>query len=520
MAMSSRDDFNVSIKRKLRDRVGGRCSHPACRVPTVAASSDEDGVAIIGVAAHITAAATGGPRYDASLTPQQRGAFKNGIWLCQNHATEIDHDKTGHPEKLLREWKQKAETTARLERGQKLPDHDDAINTVTAALTASSSKSVPSAVRNVHLATNRALQSLDSRFRVESSFANGLTQFNISAQEPVALSISFDSAKVPDIPSKLNELFAKGMDFEVDASAVTIRGSPLFDLISTDTFSGKFGVTIPRKRIRLKSWIQYSGKAERHYFDDMDGEMVAGTESVRADARGWNDVLAISLIVPRESLSRDARVELTADFQPWNGVDVTRLSYFDSLNRLIEYLVAGANLYVSVEVDGNAILTSNAVDISKEEWLNYMSTLLEYIKLARSLASKINVSIVFAAEREITKENYHALVDTERIATGQFKIAKAQIKSNPRITITASGDITEVLMQAEGQQVIQIQDQLTPPIKVFGQMISLPNRTTTLSPVHIKLPEQQKHVAASEKIVVELVMLDNFEFSMVFQNLR
>jgi hypothetical protein len=46
----------------------------------------------IGVAAHITAASVGGPRYDASLKPKQRAAIENGIWLCQNCGTMIDRD--------------------------------------------------------------------------------------------------------------------------------------------------------------------------------------------------------------------------------------------------------------------------------------------------------------------------------------------------------------------------------------------------------------------------------------------
>src|SRR6185369_16938585 len=71
----------------------------------------------IGVAAHITAASPGskenpGPRYDESLTAQQRGDMANGIWLCQNCAKLIDSDVQRYPADLLRRWKVEAEARA------------------------------------------------------------------------------------------------------------------------------------------------------------------------------------------------------------------------------------------------------------------------------------------------------------------------------------------------------------------------------------------------------------------------
>lgn len=72
----------------------------------------------LGVAAHITAAAPGGPRYDASLTPEQRSSIENAIWLCQNCAKLIDNDPARFPVALLREWKAKAEEEARARVGK------------------------------------------------------------------------------------------------------------------------------------------------------------------------------------------------------------------------------------------------------------------------------------------------------------------------------------------------------------------------------------------------------------------
>lgn len=62
----------------------------------------------LGVASHITAASPGGPRYDAAMSPADRKAAGNGIWLCQSCGKLIDSDVQGHPVDLLQEWKKTA----------------------------------------------------------------------------------------------------------------------------------------------------------------------------------------------------------------------------------------------------------------------------------------------------------------------------------------------------------------------------------------------------------------------------
>ncbi len=105
-----RDDFSEPTKRKLAGRAGYVCSVPECRRPTHGAALGSDSaVSIVGVAAHITAASPGGPRYDSSLTPEARRSLHNGIWCCANHAKQIDSDAAQFPVERLRKWKGEAE---------------------------------------------------------------------------------------------------------------------------------------------------------------------------------------------------------------------------------------------------------------------------------------------------------------------------------------------------------------------------------------------------------------------------
>ena len=66
----------------------------------------------VGVAAHITAASPGGPRYKSSLTPQQRKSSANGIWLCQKCAKLIDNDTERYTPEVLNEWRLESESLA------------------------------------------------------------------------------------------------------------------------------------------------------------------------------------------------------------------------------------------------------------------------------------------------------------------------------------------------------------------------------------------------------------------------
>lgn len=110
-----RDDFPQPVKEQLAKRVGIRCSNPQCRQQTSGPQAEGTGAVNIGVAAHITAAARNGPRYDSKLTSEERRSPDNGIWLCQTCAKLVDSDTGAHPADILRDWKEIAEATALLE---------------------------------------------------------------------------------------------------------------------------------------------------------------------------------------------------------------------------------------------------------------------------------------------------------------------------------------------------------------------------------------------------------------------
>jgi hypothetical protein len=116
--MSIRDEFSPETKRIIAGRAAYCCSNPECQAQTIGPLDDRAGVSNVGAACHIAAAAKGGPRYNESMTPEQRKHPDNGIWMCRTHADEIDDDEKRFTVDLLKTWKREAEERTRQRLGK------------------------------------------------------------------------------------------------------------------------------------------------------------------------------------------------------------------------------------------------------------------------------------------------------------------------------------------------------------------------------------------------------------------
>jgi len=109
MAKKNRDDFSEKTRRRIGRQAGWLCSDPSCRRDTIGSNSDGTGEIDHGTAAHICAAAPGGPRYDPKQSPAERSSPDNGIWLCRLHGDAIDAKDSKYTVELLRAWKKQAQ---------------------------------------------------------------------------------------------------------------------------------------------------------------------------------------------------------------------------------------------------------------------------------------------------------------------------------------------------------------------------------------------------------------------------
>ena len=128
--MNNRDNFTQATIDKLSRKVANLCSNPECRILVMSAKAQgNQGLANLGVAAHICAASPNGPRYDSAMTTEERKHENNGIWLCQSCARLIDIEPDNYPKELLLEWKSEAAKFARSKLGTSLFDRENAKKT-------------------------------------------------------------------------------------------------------------------------------------------------------------------------------------------------------------------------------------------------------------------------------------------------------------------------------------------------------------------------------------------------------
>lgn len=119
MNNDKRDNFTDAVKNKLAKRVMYLCSNPNCRKITIGPDS-KNGINNIGVAAHICAAAPGGPRYDGNMSEEERKSIDNGIWLCQSCAKLIDSDEGKYTVNLIKLWRDQTENIVSYNFGKRI----------------------------------------------------------------------------------------------------------------------------------------------------------------------------------------------------------------------------------------------------------------------------------------------------------------------------------------------------------------------------------------------------------------
>jgi hypothetical protein len=101
--------FSKPVKLTLGQRAAYLCNNPGCRKLTVGPHSEITKSLITGEAAHISAEAEGGPRYNATQTDTERNGIGNGIWLCTECHTKIDKDPASYPVEKLLTWREQHE---------------------------------------------------------------------------------------------------------------------------------------------------------------------------------------------------------------------------------------------------------------------------------------------------------------------------------------------------------------------------------------------------------------------------
>jgi len=514
--MSNRDDFPKKVIEPLRARVNNRCSNHRCRVPTTGPTTDNEKVNNIGIAAHITAASPGGPRYDSSMSKEERKSIKNAIWLCSNCSIKIDRDPSKYSVQDLRNWKETAEQKASEEIGRKLPDDNYVIQSISSALTGQSSIFLPNLLSNASKATIIALEKLDPRFSVQSNHFNRLTSFEIRAKEPVNAKIFVTRDYVDEFIEKYTNLKEHGDKLIVDSQAIEIEGSPLLKEIFSQ--KGRLEVTTKLKKNTIqKMWVKHPTTDEKIQFYDIVGDVALGTSSMTFEGSTCDNIIAIKYRINHDQFGKsDINFTFSINFKEWDGKDISYLPYYDPIYGLLNKINEGWEFHSSMEIEGNKIFAGSVNDFLKSEYFKYAHSQLHYIEVVRGICKKLNVSINYDHSYEYSSEEHMRATEIFQILSSGISVDRKSINDNAKCTLEASDDLSNINLIKEGKgkpTSIRIEQLERETITPFSQSVLLPKFIHTLSEVKPIIKTDISNIKPGDLVEIEWEPTENCNYT-------
>ncbi len=470
------------------ERVTHKCSNPDCRVPTAAAKQG-DGVTRIGEAAHICAASPGGPRFDSTMTTKQRVSIDNAIWLCANCSKHIDKDPSRYPVETLKYWKTHAEETARRELGKRPPREEDAKDLLTSVLSGDPKRFVPNAISNAHQATSLALQSLDPRFLVESSYHKEKTKFRIQPKENVSFLLNVDMRQDSDFLEKHRRLVEEGQDLEVRSDAIYVSGSRLLEEIFSEP--GVLKIYPDRIPAIQKLWVVCPDTDEHEQFDDLVGFVSAGVKKYRFEGEACEGIFSFNYGKSLSGEPSGAKVNLSLDLSQWEGVDVRALPFFTKIISFFNKLADGWLLFSSLEIKGLEANKSEGVSLRGSEYILQEVNFLKYTERCRILAENIGCSLVFRNNVEFSAGEHMLLAEVVETLKGHRNFGEENLTSPASASVVAGPDASNIrdIAAIKEPANIQMVSEETERLNLFGAEVTLPRKVVRLNGV---LPDLEK----------------------------
>ena len=465
----NRDEFTTKTKRDLAQRVGHVCSNPDCLEHTVGPTVDEAGVSNTGRASHIRAAAAGGPRYDVSMSSQERRSIRNGIWLCGSCAAKVDNDEAGYPTELLQQWKCDAELRTRRRQGQPLLTEAVAQKQMESVFSASPNRFSLNALANAVCAATSHLSSLDDRFSVSVSLQGGGTRVELRPKVDVPLSMSFvpvdrDAAKV-----ELADLNAHGGCKRFAVSRFVLIGSRLVSTLLSDMDAGVLQLSTQQRPAALELWLQMPDGTKVDLFA-MDGTVVGGTRTHTVTTSAFDGVFEISAWVPHVP-SEDLSLQITfgLDTEKWQGKNVKRLAGVVALQTLFGSVLDGARLMAEAFFGEHSIWTAD-ITPSDLAFAGQQFAVVAYARHARTLAEHLDLSLTFSSSYGFDSEEFFQIAQIAAIADGT---AIGEVKGDIEATVTWKA--LDGLRSLKGSKVaMSFHEDVGKVIKVYGQNVQLP----------------------------------------------
>lgn len=506
MTRKNRDNFSQKTIRFLRDSVAHRCSNPDCRVPTSASTSDHK-INNIGDAAHICAAASGGPRYDPSMTSDERSSIENGIWLCKNCARKIDNDPTKYPVSLLKEWKRKAIGLALAELGQKQPSHNDIQNHLIQSLTGHTNNLITKAIPNTHKAHERYLSSLDPRFNVLSKYDGKSVVVELQPKEKVSLSVSYIGINKREFIKAQRDLLQQGKIFQLSTSQMKVEGSPLIEKILEE--DGNISIHPPKLNAVIKISFIHKETKIIDVMDDICGTISFGTKLSNFIGSTYNDILKFDFGFPCD-FNTKSKVSLNMNTKDWENISINRIPYFNKLMSFIEKICSNEwEKNFAIEINGD-ILATGVLSIDDLTMFERLKTNFLYTKRCRIIAEHLGLNVKFSNSIRFSEEEHRKVYEISEILKGVDaeryhlpKVMSCNLYGNEYLNFIKDVDFiyNEITLE------------ITEPVKIFSEIIEL-KKVITFENVYLT-PNTKKNTDGTTTIYIK--PSDKFKFDITYK---
>jgi len=377
----TRDDFSPKVKQALAERVNYHCS--LCDAPTIGPKKGTtDKRFSLGKAAHIKAAAPGGPRYDENQTPDERSAIENGIWACATCADLIDRDPDSYePTELLR-IKADAEWQASTRAGRPPGSHLPALQTPSAIQRAIALFCSQEAARQ---------ERLDPRFNVAVSMGATGPVYELRPKEPVDARLVIRAGGRRREFDALREFMDYGGNLVLEGLEVRMEGSPLFP--SGDVATTRLQVSSHPRTVTMT--VALDAAAKMPLYLEFSGQATYGSRGFRFTGSTMGAMLTVTVTADYSGKSTD--FALNINLEAWERKPIRRLPLFARLQQILETMSRAVPVTVQCTYEGiESDFSSGVIDGS--ERFRVLRAFMDEVSNLRKLDSFFDLNLSMPAD--------------------------------------------------------------------------------------------------------------------------
>ena len=349
------------------------------------------------------------------------------------------------------------------------------------------------AIANVHRASKAMLESLDRRFSVDTSFAEGESRYTLNALENVPFRFKVPAHRAPEWREQLRGLLEHGRRVKMNAQDVTVEGSDLMAHLFDGMEQGTLEIAPHGVEAVVRVSLRGDTTSKRRELEPFAGRAYAGFKTFSVDAQALGGLLRLGFqhnlnASPGDDLNLS--LELCTDV--WEGRDIRFLPNFQAIYDLFAALAAGAAFELEVFVRGLKVCRASYAPQLAGDHMRDVYNTFGYLRRARLVADFLNQPITYKADHRFTADQHVALAEAAEIIEG---VHEGKLTSDVEATLTLTADDPEIFSSKVVGELLFVSSDPGPRIDVYGEIVQMPAIELSVTHVVAKPPKKLKRGA-------------------------